>query len=207
MDVKKDSRKAILFCIIRNMNFYRVNDEYVEFLWNIDKKVYYNKSEEHQRPYIGVVLEVNNHLYLAPLTSYKSKQDDFKSSDPRFYKIHEKGNALNKLGVIALNNMVPVHDGVIWKIDFSSQEIPYQRMLKLQRAFITPHGEEIKSRAAKLYRLIVEKKHEYYSQTCCDFSLLESKYKEWQCAVPVNLPAQEVAGEPSVKGPETTEKA
>ena len=51
------------------LKFYTVNDEYIQYLSDFDKHVSWNK--EQKRPYIGVVLKVEEKLYFAPLYSYK----------------------------------------------------------------------------------------------------------------------------------------
>jgi protein AbiQ len=60
---------------------------YISLLRGLDEKVYYNKSERTMRPYVGVMLQAGSHKYRAPLTSYKPKQETFKASDPRYFKI------------------------------------------------------------------------------------------------------------------------
>jgi protein AbiQ len=166
------------------MDFFRVSDVYISFLHGIDAKVYFNKSDRNTRPYVGVVLEVGGQKYFAPLTSYKPKQDAFKASDPRFFKIHEKGVPTNKLGMIALNNMIPVIDTQITRIEFSAQPERYRRMLLLQRAYLLSNQEHVRERAHKLYELITIRKHAYYSRYCCDFSLLEAKHKDFKGTEP-----------------------
>lgn len=72
------------------MKFYTVSDAYIRFLKSIDRKV--PNSYAGKKPFIGVVLEVNGHKYLVPLTSYKQKQDRIKLHCPTAVKLHERGN-------------------------------------------------------------------------------------------------------------------
>ena len=54
-----------------------VKTEYCNFLRKFDKKVPYNFDKKKRRPFIGVLFEVNDYLYFAPLTSPKSKHLSF----------------------------------------------------------------------------------------------------------------------------------
>ena len=64
------------------MRFYTVTDEYIEFLQKLDNRVYNNSGTGYKakKAYIGVVLEIGSHKFVAPLTSYKPAQDRIQSS-------------------------------------------------------------------------------------------------------------------------------
>ena len=79
-----------------------ITNQYVEYLRNFDDVVRENKEE--RRRYIGVVFEINNQKYYAPLSSPKKNMKN-KWKAPDIFKI-DKGY----LGVINLNNMIPVPD-------------------------------------------------------------------------------------------------
>lgn len=88
---------------------YKISENYIEFLRETDPvNVKYNKNQ--RRPYIGIVLELNQILYFAPLASPKSKHIKMKNSLD-FIKI---GNG--KLGAINLNNMIPVPQEAILEL-------------------------------------------------------------------------------------------
>ena len=50
------------------LKFYTVNEDYIDYLSQFDSHVSWNK--EQKRPYVGIVLRVENYLYFAPLYSY-----------------------------------------------------------------------------------------------------------------------------------------
>lgn len=54
---------------INKLNFYIIDDDYVSFLGQFDKHIAYNKNQK--RPYIGVLIIVDNHRYFVPLFSPK----------------------------------------------------------------------------------------------------------------------------------------
>lgn len=156
------------------MKLYTVTDAYISYLKTIDAKVPNNYSGA--RPYVGIIIEISGHKYLAPLTSYKSKQDKLNDNNPTIFKIHEKGNPANKLGMIHLNNMIPVLDSEIKLIDLPAQEEKYKKLLEFQIAYIKSEQDTLKKRAEKLHELVSIKNHAHYSTLSCDFNLLEAKY-------------------------------
>lgn len=80
----KDTKKTKL----RKLNFYIIDDNYIKYLSQFDKHIAYNKNEK--RPYIGVVLIVENHYYFAPLFSLKQKHKTYKDNLTFFKIINEK---------------------------------------------------------------------------------------------------------------------
>lgn len=159
------------------MKFYIVDDGYINYLKTLESKVPDNYSGK--RPYIGVVLEVDGHKYLAPLTSYKEKQDRLKSSSPTIFKLHHKSDEDEKLGMIQLNNMFPVTEKVIVELDVNSQDEHYKRLLNKQYEFIKSKESEIKKKATKLHAMIIQNKVPAFTKISCDFSLLENQYTNY----------------------------
>lgn len=53
---------------MNSIKFYIISEKYIEYLSKFDNHVSWNKNQK--RPYIGVVLEIKNILYFAPLYSY-----------------------------------------------------------------------------------------------------------------------------------------
>lgn len=57
------------------MEFYYVDEKYIEYLRKLEVNVLYKK----ERSYVGVIMEHNNHLYFTPLTSPKEYLEKIKS--------------------------------------------------------------------------------------------------------------------------------
>jgi protein AbiQ len=177
-EIEKNSGDFLVAIFYIFMKFYIVTNEFINFLKAFDSKVpnnYYGK-----RPYIGVILTINSHNFFAPLTSYKEKQDRIKSSLPTIFKLHERTDSTNKLGMIQLNNMIPVLDSEINLLDIENQHRSYKNMLYKQYEFIKINRDKIKDRANQLYRLVVENKHKYYCKISCNFKLLEDNYQNYK---------------------------
>ena len=78
--------------------FVMVNEKYSDYLRKYDKKI----REKEKRPYIGIVLQIKEKQYFAPLSSPKEK---YRLMKEQMDLIKLKNG---KLGVINLNNMIPV---------------------------------------------------------------------------------------------------
>ncbi len=76
--------KATFFLTLdrQSMRFYTVSDDYIAFLQKHEPRVYNNGGAGYKskKAYIGVVLEIHSHKFIAPLTSYKPAQDKIHSS-------------------------------------------------------------------------------------------------------------------------------
>lgn len=161
------------------MKFYRVDDNYIMFLRGIDNKV--QDNYKGKRVYLGVVLTINTHTYFAPLSSYKPSQDKIKNIT--VFKLHDRTDPNNKLGVIHLNNMIPVLPSEITYVDFKNEKKPYSDMLQKQYEFITSKRLEIEQQAQKLYNAVTVQKNPFFSNLSCDFEKLEESYLTYQNSV------------------------
>ena len=159
------------------MQFYTVSNDYISYLKTLDPKVPDNYAGS--RPYVGIVLDIGGHKYLAPLTSYKLKQDKLLPTNATIFKIHEKGKELNKLGMLHINNMIPVLASEIKPVVFAAHPNHYQELLKKQIDFIKSNQDEIKKRALYLYKLVTVTKNKHFVDLSCNFLALETGYKNY----------------------------
>lgn len=140
-----------------------------------DSKVPYNYNEKKMRPFIGILLEINDIKYFAPLSSPKEKYLKMKSKLD-FLRIDG-----GKLGAINFNNMIPVKDYNIIKLDldndvFNDSERKYIKLLKEQIYWLNRNNEKLYSRAILLYDSYNEGiLDEKIADRCCNFKLLEEK--------------------------------
>ena len=157
----------------------KVDSNYCDYLRQYDAKVYYNAGKKDLRPFVGILFSVNNCYYFAPLSSPKPKHAHLKSNID-LIKINK-----GKLGVINLNNMIPVTLINIKKIDlnkvcFTKQEQQYLNLLNDQIYWLNRNKSQIYAKAVKLYtKYITNKINPVIKSRCCDFELLEEKCKEY----------------------------
>lgn len=152
-----------------------IKSEYCEYLRVFDNRVMYNTNKKASRPFVGILFEINNYNYFAPLSSPKPKHLKMKNNID-FYKIDG-----GKLGAINLNNMIPVPKGQFKYIDTNRRcvnpnEQMYQNLLKKQLRFLNREGKRLKNKALKLYeKRIKGQLPMQVINRCCDFRLLEEK--------------------------------
>lgn len=130
------------------MKFYKVDIDYIKYLHGFDDRVQYNSNYtdmlNQNRPYIGVVLEINQQNYFAPLEHPRPSHKNLKSN-VHIYKI--KGG---KLGIIGLNNMIPVPE--IALINFNINIDKNRKILISQYIECSNDWDTIKNKAAQVYK-------------------------------------------------------
>lgn len=113
---------------ISKLNFYIIDDNYIEYLSRFDKHIAYNKNEKW--PYIGVVILVKEHYYFAPMFSPKQKHKTYKDN-LTFFKM--KGlKDKNDLGIIRFSDMIPVPQDCVELLDVQDKTYAYRRLLSEQ---------------------------------------------------------------------------
>ena len=155
---------------MENIKFYEINAAYVDYLAPYAPHLFHNRQEGevNERKYIGVVLQVGENDYFAPLSSFKPKHQRMKEGLD-FIKIR-------RYAVINLNNMFPVPPSACSYVDFSTvRDTRYRDLLLAEYRFVKSIQDKIRKNAAALY------KHKLSSgdstplaKRCNDFPLLEA---------------------------------
>lgn len=155
------------------LNLYTVDSEYFDFLRNFEPRVPLVKVH---RPFLGIVLKVNYKNYFAPLSSPKQKHTN----------MHEQRDLIKiddgKLGVINLNNMIPIPMSRCIRIDLENiEDIKYKILLKKQFLWCNKNSSKVILKAEKLYNSVCysDKENSLLKKRCCDFKLLERKCIEF----------------------------
>ena len=159
------------------LNFYIVDDKYIEYLSRFDRHIAYNKNEK--RPYIGVVILVKEHYYFAPMFSPKQKHKTYKDNLTFFKMKSIKDN--NDLGIIRFSDMIPVPQDCVELLDVKDKTYAYRRLLSEQYKYINlpDNRQKIMDKAEKLYTIVTGnskgKTAKFYKGLSCDFKLLEEQ--------------------------------
>ena len=164
-----------------NFSFYTVDASYCDYLRAFDPKIPHTMEKKSTRPFVGIVLSINNNKYYAPLTSPKAKHLKM-SNQIDFMKINS-----GIWGAINFNNMIPVNDFSLHKIDMKinnsdTQDMKsYKNLLKNQLSWCNSHRADIIKQADKLYSMVIGgKAWESLSARCCDFVLDEKLCIEYR---------------------------
>ncbi|MBR6245562.1 type III toxin-antitoxin system ToxN/AbiQ family toxin [bacterium] len=157
------------------LRIYEINPDYIDYLNSFIPHLFRNKkpNQQNERKYIGIVLEVHNQNYFAPLSSFKTK-----------HKFMPEGLDLIKikhLAVINLNNMFPAPQSQIVNFDIKTVlDQKYKALLQREYRAITSMEQKICENAEKLYQYKI-KNGDFtpLAKRCNDFLLLEQKALEY----------------------------
>ncbi|MBU5313485.1 type III toxin-antitoxin system ToxN/AbiQ family toxin [Tissierella carlieri] len=127
------------------------------------------KNNNEKRVYIGIVFQINNIKYFAPLASPRPKHSKMKDNID-FIKINN-----GEHGAINLNNIIPVvNEGIINYNINKEPNITYRNLLYQQVGFINKNTERIINNANKLYEKVT-KYNTFFKFTLCKFQTTRRK--------------------------------
>lgn len=111
----------------------------------------------------------------------KSKEDFIKIPDP---KLKDEKGTPRTIGILNINNMIPVSDNVISKLDLSSNSKlskSAKQLLFNELKWCRDNVSVISNRANKLYKKVTltPEKDRNLTRRCCDFKKLESVLEKW----------------------------
>lgn len=156
-----------------------IDSKYCDYLRKFDERVPINFSKKENRPFVGVLFNVDKLEYFAPLSSPKKKHK-IMSNMIDFLKI-DNGN----LGAVNFNNMIPVAKNnykiIVLNKELDNEEAEkYRILLNNQLQWINSNSIRFKKKTKRLYNLYISKrlKPSIYNR-CCNFPLLEEKCREY----------------------------
>lgn len=150
-----------------SLKFYKIDSDYLCQLSKIDKNIKINHGN-NQRPYVGIIVQENSQKYFIPMGSPKPKHKYMKNN-LTFFKIQHNNKFL---GVLNINNMLPVKKGLYQEIIFDDENEKYRYLLYNQWRIINKYEDKIIHNSHILYRLITTEK-EKLQKLCPDFLRLE----------------------------------
>lgn len=158
-----------------NIRFYEINAKYVDYLAPYAPHLFHNskKGQANQRKYIGIVFQINDMEYFAPLSSFKPKHEKMKEGLD-FIKIL-------RYAVINLNNMFPVPYSERVYVNFETIKDPnYKSLLLAEYRYIKSVQKKIQKNAAALYKhKQINGDSTLLARRCNDFALLEDKCRSY----------------------------
>lgn len=166
---------------LRKLNFYVIDDNYINYLSQFDKHIAYNKNQK--RPYIGVLIIIKNNYYFAPLYSPKQKHKTYKDN-LTFFKISSI-KTKKSLGIIRFSDMIPVPQECVSLLDIKNKSYGYKRLLSEQYSYINipENRQKIFYKSEKIYTIVTKvnngKTAKFYKDLSCNFKLLEQKSMEY----------------------------
>ena len=164
----------------KNFKIVKINYDYCNYLRQFDSKVVYNAGIKEMRPFIGILFIINDCEYFAPLSSPKDKHKHMKNN----IDVIKLKNG--ELGVVNLNNMIPVNKDNYKLIELDEKTdnpiiIKWHNLLKKQLQWLNRNSTNIRSKATKLYNMYINNTiPDRIKIRCCNFILLEEKCREYK---------------------------
>lgn len=166
------------------LKWYVADKEYVKYLRKFDKKVENIDYNTKLKPYIGILITINEFNYYVPISSAKEKHYKIKEGMD-FIKIVQNDKII---GVLNLNNMIPILDNNVKVLKYKDieeyrefindkEKKLYISFLSFELDLINDKMEKIKKNAMKLYNEKINNPESNVSKRCCNFKLLEEKSK------------------------------
>ena len=161
------------------MEFYRINEEYNQFLQRYEKekrgvsKVPNIRYKDRNKFAFGAVMEVNGINYYVSVSSFSKKQE-------ANILIRVPGDEKEVKGSLRFNYMVPVPDECIEKLIIKDvQDEKYRMLLNKEYRFCVNNAQRIQKKANKIYEMVTENRKHILTDTSCDFRILEEGYREY----------------------------
>ena len=162
------------------LSFYTVDMKLIRNMHNQGDDRVFSVSPQagkDNRPFVGLIVMLNERQYCVPLSSPKSKHESMKNGLD-FHRILDSEGKL--IGVLDFNNMIPVRPDVVKKIhpqiskNDNSAVQHYKELISDQLTFCRQNHEVIVNKATKLYRMVHQKKTSgFVKRRCLNWTKLE----------------------------------
>ena len=100
------------------LKWYVVDKEYVNYLREFDEKVENINYNKKLKPYIGILITIDEFDYYVPISSAKEKHYKIKEGID-FIKIKQDDKII---GVLNLNNMIPISNDNVKELEYKDIE-------------------------------------------------------------------------------------
>ncbi|MBE6489132.1 MAG: type III toxin-antitoxin system ToxN/AbiQ family toxin [Methanosphaera stadtmanae] len=192
------------------MELYEVNQAYISYLRSFEpSKILSNAGDKGNRKFIGIIMKKGKYNYVVPLSSPKFNKDyningyvgdtlprDFSfknylnrinllkdTTEPVVYMYSRGTGGIDFFGKIQCNNMIPVPDSELIKIDVNAEpDQDYKALLQKQINYIRKNEDEIiKKHINPVYNNRINNRMSigYIRAATPDFAYLEEKCDEW----------------------------
>ena len=153
------------------LNFYNIDENYIKYLQRFDSKVPNIGYSSHNKFVCGIILNINDVDYYAPLSSNKKV---FHTS----FAI-EDGNKV--ISTIRFSFMFPAPLVVLNRMDFAKLALTdknYANLLYKEWTYCLSKEQQIINKAKRIYTSGSNPNHPFYN-LCCNFAKLEQAAKNY----------------------------
>lgn len=153
------------------LKFYDVNPNYINFLKQLDTKVPDISYDTNNKFVCGTVLNIKGTEYFVPV-----------SHNTTLYRtslgIYDHNTVI---ATLRFSFMFPATDSVLTEKNFNDirkVDAPYADLLSKEWLYCIHNEKKIQSKALSVYKMGTNEHHAMF-KNCCNFKLLEEKYKEY----------------------------
>lgn len=157
------------------MKFYFIKSDYLQYLKKFEPHLSAQKLKE-TRPYVGVVFSIQGNDFFAPLHSAKLKHEKISDKSIDCIKLYERNKLL---GVLNLNNMIPVSNRDVIPVDFKKYDIAKRNLFQTEYKNIVRLRNTILKNAERVYFEYKNNPQGNLAKRCYNFPLLEEKCSEY----------------------------
>lgn len=153
------------------MKFYYVEKDYISYLKKYDSKIPNFDYDTHKKFVCGVVFNINNINYFAPISH---NIDKYRSS----YIIRNNNKPISS---IRLSFMFPVDMKNLEIVNFSElkkEDYNYYRLVVSEYQICNKEKDKIKNKAERVYYNSQINNH-ILNKVCCDFKKLEEAMRNY----------------------------
>lgn len=182
-----------------NLSFYKINETYIEALQSIDSDVRISTGEKRTRPYIGVVLTIQDRLFFAPLSSPAKFPNTLNSNDLKIAKAKKSNIEKRRLSIkviskkqvhlcnVIIGKIIPVPSSQISEISINdllsstiSSERKYGDLLQKEYYAINAMKDTIYDKALRFYTKSITNTLPKHNKThCVDLQKAIAYHDSW----------------------------
>ena len=182
-----------------NLSFYKINETYIEPLQIIDSDVRISTGEKRTRPYVGVVLTIQDRLFFAPLSSPAKFPNTLNSNDLKIAKAKKSNIEKRRLSIKVINNkhvhlcniiigkIIPVPSSQISEISINdllsstiSSERKYGDLLQKEYYAVNAMKDTIYDKALRFYTKSITNTLPKHNKThCVDLQKAIAYHDSW----------------------------
>lgn len=155
---------------MKKFKFYEVDINYINFLKQAESKIPNIEYDGNNKFLCGVLFEINNIKYYAPISSFNKQQRT------NFIIKNRRGDAISS---VRLSFMFPIPENLLSVKNFSQENPKYRRLLIDELNYCNRNYNKIVEKAIYIYEQVTLGNNPNLTKVCCDFKLLEQKLSEY----------------------------
>ena len=182
--------------INNKLKFYDIDKNYAAYLHKVDEKIPNISYSKHDKFMCGVVLNIHNMSYFAPVSHFNKKL----RTNFVIYDLDKNDKTkLIPISSIRFSFMFPANYDVLKVRDFDKEDPAFRKLLEKELHYCNNNLSKIYSSALDTYKIGINKKNPL-NRYCCNFKKLEYGCLEYYKSLNNEIAASLDEGTPLIKG-------